>query len=689
MASNTNIQITNLDFDSIKANFINYLQSQSTFKDYNFQGSAMSVLLDVLAYNTQYNAYYLNMVANEMFLDSALQRSSVVSHAKLLNYTPKSAIGPTATVNFVAQGVTAPLFTLPKFSNFLSQPINGVNYNFVTITSYTGVPDSNNTVTINNVELKQGIPVNYNFTVNSTTNPNYIFEIPDSNVDTTTLQVSVQKSSTSSAYTIFTPATNYLTLDGTSTVYFLQESLTGNYQIYFGNGVLGQQLADGNIVSISYVTTQGTAAASSNNFTLMDGLVNATSATVVPVTPATNGGDKESISSIKFQAPKSFSAQGRAVSKNDYITAIQQNNLGFAFDAVNVWGGEENNPPVYGQVFVCLKPKGSYNLTTSQKQEIITQVIQPISVLTVKPTIVDPDYTYIKLNLSVYYDPKLTNLTAEQIRIGLVNSIQNFGATSLNTFNSTFNTYDLLSTVQNYDPSIITSDYTMQLQKKFFPALTTPTSYTLSYHTVLKRGTFGSGISSSPAFQLLTSNGVLDGIYFEEIASQTLGVDSISVINPGFNYSSIPTVTISGDGTGATAYATVSGGRIQSITVTNSGNNYTSAVTTITPAIGDTTGQGAAGVVTLQGQYGILRTYYFNDKNVKTILNSNAGTIDYKNGIITLNNFNPYVIDNPLGQFAVTVTPQSYIVSSTYNGIITIDPYDPNSVTVNVIAKSN
>jgi hypothetical protein len=689
MAGNSNINVTNLDFDTIKTNFINYLKGQSTFQDYNFEGSGLNVLLDILSYNTQYNAYYLNMVANEMFLDSAVQRSSVVSQAKLLNYIPKSAIAPTATVNVLFSNVTQSSLTLPAYQTFSSGAINGVNYTFINPNSYTVNTDANNNVLFTNVEIKQGVYASYSYTVDSSTNPNYIFEIPDSFIDTTTIQVAVQASSSNASYQIFNPVSNYLTLNGTSEVYFLQEALNGNYQIYFGDGILGKKLSDGNVIVVNYVSTEGTGAAGANSFVLMQTVSGFAPTSVTSVTPATAGDNKESITSIKFQAPKSFAAQGRAVSKNDYITAIQQNNLGFSFDAVNVWGGEENNPPVYGQVFVSLKPKGSYNLTTSQKQELITQVIRPVSVLTVTPTIVDPDYTYIKLLIDAYYDPTKTVLTSSQLQTGILNAVEAFGVNTLNTFNSTFNAYDLLSSIQNFDPSIITSDYTLQLQKKFLPNLNAPTTYTLNYYTSLQKGVFSSSVTSSPAIQIVTSSGIIDGVYLEEVPTQTFGVESISVINPGYNYSTTPTITITGDGTGANAYAVLTSGKIQSIVVTNSGNNYTSAIATITPAIGDTTGQGGAATVTLQGQYGTLRSYYYNTKNVKTILNNNVGTIDYTNGIIKLNNFNPYQVDNPLGQFAITVKPQTSIISSTYDGIITIDPYDPTAITVNVIQKTS
>lgn len=688
--ANSNIQMTDLDFNTIKNNLKTYLQSQDTLRDYNYEGSALSTLLDILAYNTQYNAYYLNQVANEMFLDTAIQRGSVVSQAKMLNYVPRSAVAPTATIDLTVNQVTATSLTLPKFTTFMSEAIDGVNYNFVTADAYTE-NTVGNTVTFNNVTLKQGLATTLNFTVDSINNPTYTFEIPDENVDTSTLTVTVQQSSSNAASDTYTLATNYLTLTGSDKVYFLQESLKNTYEVYFGDGVLGKKLTNGNIVNLSYVVTSGSEAADANNFVLMESISGYSNTSVTPVTAATSGNDRETIDSVKFQAPKSYAAQNRAVNKNDYITAIQQNNLGIQFDAVNVWGGEENNPPVYGQVFVSMKPTGAYNLTQTQKQRIVTDILKPISVLTVTPTIVDPDYTYLQLVLNVVYDPTKTNQTASQLSSGIKTAIQTFGNNTLNTFNSTFNTYDLLKTVQEYSSSIVTSEFDLKLQKKLLPNLSTATTYKLYYNSSLVAGRFLSGTGSSPAMQFRDPTNVaniIDGIYIEEVPSSTNGVESISVLNPGFGYQSVPTVTILGDGVGATAHAVIAGGSIQSIVVDNAGSGYTSAIATITSASGDTTGQLGAAVVNLEGRYGTLRSYYFDSRNVKNIFDSDVGTIDYQEGVITLNSFGPYAVDNELGQLSVTTTPTTSIISSTYNRIITIDPYDVNAITVNVTAKT-
>jgi len=690
--ANSQMSLVGLDFNTIKNNLTTFLRSQDTFKDYNFEGSGLSVLLDVLAYNTQYNGFYLNMVANEMFLDTALQRSSVVSQAKLLNYTPKSSVAPTAYVNVVVTGVTQPSLTLPTYANFLSESVDGVNYNFVTSQSTTVNTDANNTVTFSNIELKQGIPLSYKFTVDSSSNPTFTFEIPDNTIDTSTLQVTVQQSYSNTSYQIYTPAPDYLTLNSSSLVYFVNESFNGNYEISFGDGILGNKLTDGNIVLVSYVSTQSTLAEGANNFVLMDSLPNFGVTTVYGQTPASNGSDKESIDSVKYQAPKSYSAQNRAVTKDDYITLIQQNNIGITFDAVNVWGGQENDPPVYGQVFVCLKPSGSYVLTGTQKTRLINDVIKPISLMTVEPTIVDPDYTYLKITVNVVYDAKKTNLGSSDIKNIVTSVINNFATTNLNTFNSTFSPSDLTIAIQNSNQSIVANEISVQLQKKIYPNLTTPQTYNFYYNVPLTKGMFQSGISSSPSVQFvdpINFTNTINGVYVEEVPSSTGGLASVSLINAGYSYQYTPTVTILGDGTGATAEAILNTtGTLRSINVLTSGNNYTSAIVSITPATGDVTGTGASAVAVLEGQYGTLRTYYNNTSQVKSILNPNIGTVDYVNGIVTLNSFGPIEVDDPLGQFVMTVNPSTTIISSSLNKIITVDPFDPNAITVNVTAKT-
>ena len=689
--SNTTVSMAGLDFVDIKYSLSNFLSQQAVFKDYNFAGSGLSVLLDVLALNTQYNAYYLNMVANEMFLDTALQRSSVVSQAKLLGYTPQSAVAPTAIIDLVVYGVTDTSLTLDKYTQFVSRAINGVNYTFLTEDA-TSNNTVSGTVTFSNVMLKQGVHNTYSFVVDTVANPNLMFDIPDANIDVSSLLVTVQQSNTNTYKQVFEISANYLTLDGTSMVYFMQEGSSGNYQIYFGDGVLGKALTTGNIINVDYISTHGKSAQGANNFTLMQPLGGYANTSVFPIAEATNGSAHESISSIKFQAPKAFSAQGRAVTKDDYITAIQQNKLGITFDAVSVWGGEENDVPVYGKVFISLKPTGAYNITDTQKNMIISRVINPISVMTVKPTIVDPDYTYIMLTADVLYSPGKTSLTSQQLQLGCVDAIGLCAANTLNTFNSTFSSHGFSMCVIDTDPSIISDDISIKIQKKIYPNLTVGQNYTLNFDTSLSKGILSSGVTSSPSMKFVdptSYSNIIDGVFIEEVPVMSNGVDSILMINPGMQYTAAPLVKILGDGTGATAHAILSGnGSVHSIVIDSAGIGYTSAIVSFTNQSNDTTGKLAVGVVSLQGALGTLRTYYINSDLVKTVLNANAGTIDYVNGVVQLNNFAPVGVDNVFGDLKITVNPVSTIISSTFNRIITIDPFDPSAITVNIVAKT-
>ena len=357
---------------------------------------------------------------------------------------------------------------------------------------------------------------------------------------------------------------------------------------------------------------------------------------------------------------------------------------------MSAWGGQENDPPVYGQVFISVKPKGSYSLSTIQKKRLVEEVLKPVSMMTIVPTILDPDYTYIKINSTVYYDPKKTPLTENQIRQQVSSAISTFCSGSLNTFNSTFSLSDLISKIAGVDTSIITNEVSIQLQKKFYPNLVTGSTYNLYYGAPLKKGMFLSGVSSLPGVSYKNPNNItetLNEVYVEELPSSSGGLEFVTVTNTGYGYQSAPTIEILGDGTGANAVATVVAGKIIKIDVVTPGSGYTSAVVKITPAENDTTGALGAATAQLLGRVGSLRLYWYDNKGVKTIIKSDAGTIDYNNGLVTLKSFSPVGVANPTGQLTITSTPVSSIVSSSFNRIITVDPYDPNAITVNVIAK--
>ena len=676
--ANTSINIAELDFDRIKSNFKSYLQNQDTFKDYDFEGSSLSIILDILAYNTHYNAFYLNMVANEMFLDTAIKRSSAISHAKLLNYTPRSTIASRALINISFNGVTVPEFTLPKYTKFLARSIDNINYPFVTLESFIVTP-VNNIATFNSVKLYQGQPVRYSFTVNKLDNPSLIFKLPETNIDLSTLKVIVFPNSGSTSYTKYESVQSHLTLNPESKVYFVQEALDGLYEIYFGDGVLGSTLTNGNIVSVEYLITKGIESNGSEIFTLMDDIGIYSSSSITLVEKAVGGQNKETLSSIKFTAPKAYAAQNRAVTKTDYISLLQNNTAVIPIEAVNVWGGDEMDPPEYGKMFICIKPQSGYTITQSQKFRLLNEVIKPISIITTIPQIVDVDYTFIKFNTKIVFDKNISIFDPVQFSNLVKSSIISFCENTLNTFSSTFILPDFITAVKSIDPAIITTETDIILQKRFTPIFNKPNFIKFNFETELEKNSLTSNYFDYiiPETSLIVTN-----CKIEETPIQTSTVESITIITPGSGYLETPTVNIFGDGTGATAIADITNGQVSSITITNPGSGYTQAIITITGG----GGTGASAVVNLAGDIVALRTFYFNN-GVKTILQNNIGYIDYKKGIVEIKTYQPYKIDDPLGRTFIEVKPKSSIVGSSKDKILSLDIMDKSAISINVISK--
>ena len=678
-SANSSVNIAELDFDQIKNNFKTYLQKQDKFNDYNFDSSVISIILDILAYNTHYNAYYLNMVANEAFLDTAVKRASTVSHAKLLNYTPSSKRASKAIVDIIFGGTSAPRIDMPKYTKFYSQSIDNTNYPFVTLESFS-VATSDNIASFKGIPLYQGQPVRYTFNVNTLQNPESMFTIPDSDVDTTTLSILVYDSSQSTVFNKFELASTHLTLNSDSMVYFLQEGLDGSFQFYFGDGILGKALSNGNVITIEYLSTAGMAPNGAYKFTLMDKIGPYSNTSIDIVVVATGGQEKESTDSIKFSAPKAYAAQNRAVTKPDYLELLKRDNSIIPIQAVNVWGGEDSNPPEYGKIFICIKPNGGYNLSASQKYRLINEYIKPFSIVTITPEIVDVDYTFLKISTNVYFDKNRSIFDTVQLSSLLKLGILDFCNRTLNTFDSVFVLPDLITTIKNIDASIITSESSISLQKKFNPIFSTSNSHTFKFESAIKKGSLDSDYFD---YVDLTTNILYTNAKIEESPSIYNTIESVQLVSGGSGYSSIPTITIFGDGTGAVATADVTNGIISSISITNPGLNYTQAVAVISGG----GGSGAIAVPILTGNTVQLRSYYYIN-NIKTILQPNVGTINYTDGIVTLNNFIPFYINNLLGQFSVSVTPESTIFSSVKDKILTLDIMDDSAITINVKPKT-
>jgi hypothetical protein len=675
------LRVTELDFDTIKQNLKTYLQAQSKFTDYDFEGSGLSVLLDILAYNTHYNAYYLNMVANESFLDTALLRDSVISHAKVLGYVPYSSKAPVANINFtvITTSDTSATITLPKGFRFLSNEIDGISYGFVTLQE-NKVTKSNTNFIFENLQIYEGQLVSYSYTHDKQTNPKQIFPIPDEGVDTSTITVSVQPSATKTDSEVFTFAPDASETNTDSAVFYLQENKGQKYDLYFGNDVIGKSITNGSIVNISYLITNGSDANKANNFVaaggnLTDSLgINQTDFTVDPINEASGGAERESVDAIKFSAPLQFTTQNRLVTIKDYESYIIKNYP--AVDSVSVWGGEDESPPVFGTVFLSLKPRQNYYLSDTEKERIIDEILKPKAVVAVQTIIRDPEYLYLLISPNVTYDPKKTILTEEQLKNSIRNTIINYKTTYLDKFNSSFILSKLQQDIATVDlNSIIGSKVIVRLQKRFEPTLGVGQSYKLYFNAALYRGTISNRLTST-YFTAFDSTGVQREVQFEEIPQSFSGLSSIAVLNPGSGYTSAPTITISGDGTGATATATIVNGTIQNITVIDRGINYTRAVVTITGG----GGYGASAAAEVDAKVGTIRTVYYDTLSQKQIVDSSAGTINYDTGEVVINNILINSVISADGFIRLSIEADKGIINTVKNTIITIDEEDPISI---------
>jgi hypothetical protein len=673
------LRVTELDFDTIKTNLKAFLKQQNEFTDYDFEGSGLSVLLDILAYNTHYNAYYLNMVANESFLDTALLRNSVVSHAKTLGYTPFSAKAPTATINFeaVSANNSVGTLTIPKGYSFLSNQIDGKAYNFVVLEDTTATK-ANSSYYFENLNLSEGQIINYRFVYDEQTNPKQIFTLPENNIDINTLKVLVYQNATTSEFQIYEKVKDIVDVKGTSEVYFLQESRTGNYQIYFGNDFVGKSLPPGAIVVVSYLATNGTIANKANNFVATSVLVDSLSESlsnfiITPVAEAAGGSEKETVDSIKYSAVNQYTSQNRLITYNDYESYILSNypNL----DSISVWGGEDELPPVFGKVFISLKPKNNYFISETEKQRIINDIIKPRSAISTDVVIRDPEFLYVKLINEVRYDPKKTILSEENLKNLIRTTILNYFDLYVNKFNTTFALSKLHEEIDNSDTSIIGIQSQLKVEKRFLPLLNVRTNYVLNFNTPLFRGSTLNRITSSE-FDIFDNFGVRRRSVIEEVPESFTGLTRIEVENPGAGYTSIPNVVITGDGTGAVATAKVVNGRIESITIVNRGVNYTRAFVRIEGG----GGFGATATAVLDNRFGTLRTVYFDQNAERQIVNSDIGTINYDTGEITLNNLNVLRVYSQDGFIRVTAQSDKNIVSSIKNNMIVIDSADSTSI---------
>ena len=494
------LDVSDLDFDDIKTNLKTFMRNQSEFTDYDFEGSGINALLDVLAYNTHYLGMNMNMVANESFLDTASIRSSVVSHAKTLGYIPNSARAPIANVRITLNNPTAINTAVIPVGTIFTTQIDDVNYQFVTVSEHTQ-NKVNGVITFENIPIHEGTYISNRYTVD-TNNVDQKFLLNDNRADTTTLIVDVFDTASSTDSTTFTLATDTTQTDSTSNVYFLQEGADGKFEIYFGDGIVGKALSDGNVVRMRYVVTNKTDANGASSFSTTATISTITDITTATVSNASGGAEPESIQSIKFNAPLDFAAQGRAVTINDFKTIVPK--VYANTKSVQVYGGEDNDVPVYGRVYISIVPTAG-TITASAKDRIITDLKNTYTVASITPVIVDPEYTKLRLGISFTYNSKNTTKTQETLISNVNTTVNNFNTNSLTRFDSAFRHSQFIKLIDDTDPAITSNITTIKLSKDFTPTLNTSVKYTIPFNNALYNPHSGhdmdaGGILSSSGF---------------------------------------------------------------------------------------------------------------------------------------------------------------------------------------------
>jgi len=608
--ANSSLTLTSLDFDTLKQNFKTYLSSQSVLKDYNFDGSNINVLLDVMSYNSYLNSFYLNMVASEMFLDSAQKYESVVSHAKELNYVPKSARSAEAEISFTidTKGISDPLY-IKKGSKFSGTNSNGT-YTFTTDTQQSFV-SSNSTYSINKLRVYEGLYFTESFLVDYNIE-NQRFLLSNKNVDTSIGSITVTVIENNGlTSTVFTKVDTLFGLSSISNVYFLQGAENGKYEIVFGDGLFGRKPLNSSIVSVQYRVTNGTDALGVDNFTIIqdiggDNNGSISSPTIIVDSISSGGANQESIESIKFAAPRYFATQQRAVASDDYSSLIKTNFSGVITD-VNVYGGEQLEPKLYGRVIVCLKPTGALVAPNYVKDQISNYLLNYISLPT-RVIITDPEYLYIDVDSVVQYNTTSTTKLSNDIKTAVVSSMKQFSTTYLEKFNDDFRYSKFVNAIDNSDSSITSNSTEIRISKRITPKLNYSTSYVLNFNNSAEIEKPVAGYDPS---------------------KQSRFYDEPMLESSPFTY------------------------------VANNGTVYDTCYFR-------------------DDNFGVLVIYKFIN-NVFTIINDNAGSIDYINGVVKINNLTTSYYNNHI---SIYIHPMNKDIIVSKDKIILIDLTD---VTVNAI----
>ena len=495
------LEVSELDFDKIKVNLKTFLQSQTQFQDYDFDGAGLSILLDVLSYNTHYLSYIANMSTNEMYLDSADIRKNIVSLAKMLGYTPTSPRTPRAQIDVVLNNATGSSVTMQKGTVFTTT-VDKIDYQYVTNADTTITPE-NGVYKFNNITLYEGTLVTFKYTVDAN-DSDQKFVIPSSFADTSTLKVTVQNSSTDTTQSVYSLAGGYNSVSSDSKVYFIQEGQDGQYEIYFGDGIVGTKLEDGNIVILEYIVTNTSSSNGASKFSLSGNIGGFTNVTITTDSNSQGGAIAETNQSIKFNAPLQYAAQDRAVTATDYETLVKS--IYPNANSVSAWGGEDDETPQYGVVNISIKAKSGTVLSDTSKADIVTQ-LKPYNVASVRPVIKDPETTSVLITSNVKYDAKATAKTADTIKADVIDSLTTYNASTLQRFDSVFRYSKVTGLIDSADTSILSNITTVKIRKDFQPIISTSSKYNIYFRNALYNPHSGhlsseGGILSSSGFKV-------------------------------------------------------------------------------------------------------------------------------------------------------------------------------------------
>ena len=626
MRNTSNTPINALGFDEIKANLKDFLRGQDQFKDYDFEGASLNIILDLLAYNTHYQAFYANMAANESFIDSAAIRESVVSLAKHLGYTPRSKKAARLVVDAIlTTGGVETVFTqtviqgkqfIDRGTIFRGKDTSGKSVNFVNLDNHKAVRRGGENI-VRDIVLYQGYLKQISFVANTQGGTNAMFTIPDRSVDIDTISLFMQRSQTDStgSQELWNRTTDINTLNPTSNAFFVQESREGLWEIYFGDGIVGKAVENGNIVTIRYLVTNGSEgngigfdetsvrrAITCNDTRVSEVRIKTDDADDVQV--SFGGEDSEDTESIRFYAPRNYQAQDRAVTADDYKAVLGREYAQRA-DSFFIWGGEENEPPQYGKVFISIKPRVGSRLSTAEKRAIENTILGEKNLVTITPEVVDPDLVYINPSVTVYYDESKTTLNNTGVELRVIELIKTFANSYLGLFQRNFRMSKFSSTIDGSSSAVNSNTTEITLTKRFEPNLGRSAPYTINFDN--------------------------------------------SLLHPVDGYTPI----LSSDLFGYTD------------------STSTAAVKPSVDAFMDDDG------------YGNIRVYK-QVGTTKVYLSRNTGSMDYNTGKISLRNFKAEYLDDGKTELSITTIPRNKDIFARRNQIILIEP---NSISVTTVPE--